>query len=67
MYMKVSGFVSSRLNWVPPPPHPQESVAPPSFRPKGETHSLAGEGLGGTQSRRRDIIDTLVLYRYTTV
>jgi hypothetical protein len=26
---KVPGFLSSRPNWVHPPPHPQSSVAPP--------------------------------------
>jgi hypothetical protein len=26
---RVPGLLSSRPNWVPPPPHPQESVAPP--------------------------------------
>ncbi len=35
---------SSRPNWVPPPTHPQGSVAPPSFGSKGETRSLAGGG-----------------------
>ncbi len=41
---------SARL-WVqsselgPPPPHPQASAAPPLLGPRGETHSLAGEGV----------------------
>jgi hypothetical protein len=28
---RVPGLLSSRPNWVPPPPHPQESVVPPPF------------------------------------
>ncbi len=42
---RVPCFLSSRPNWLPPPPHPQLSVAPPLV-PMGGTHSLAGEGAG---------------------
>jgi hypothetical protein len=50
----VPGFLSSRPNWLPPPPHPQVSVAPP-FGPRGRgTYSLGGEGVGGSQFVRRD-------------
>jgi len=40
----------------PPPPTPaSECGAPPPQDPSGgETHSLAGEGAGGTQFRRKD-------------
>jgi hypothetical protein len=41
--------MSLRRHWVPPLSHPQASVAPP-LTPRGETHSLAGEGLGGPSS-----------------
>jgi hypothetical protein len=45
-------FQSSELG----PPHPQWSVASPPLGPRGEKHSLAGEGVrGGTQFRRRDM------------
>jgi hypothetical protein len=43
---RVPGFLSSCLNWLPPPPHPQVSVAPPApywFHEK-RTHLLAGVG-----------------------
>ncbi len=34
-------FLSSRPNWLPPPPHPQASVDPPPLLvPKGATHLL---------------------------
>ncbi len=56
---RVPAFLSSRLNWVPPPPPPQSSVSPaqasvsPPQEPSGgETHLLAGEGVGGAQFRR---------------
>jgi hypothetical protein len=38
------------------------SVAPPPPGPRGETHSLAGEGLGGPNSDEET--DTLVLFVY---
>ncbi len=50
MYV-VPGFLSSRPNWLPPPPHPQACVAPLWFL--GGTHSLAGEVGGGSQFGRR--------------
>jgi hypothetical protein len=43
----------------PPPPHPQESVAPPSLGTgtRGETHSHPGEGVGGPNADNgRDIL-----------
>jgi hypothetical protein len=46
--MNVLSIQSSELAHT----HPQESVAPTSLGPRGETHSLAGEG--GTQLRRWD-------------
>jgi hypothetical protein len=47
--------------WIGPP-HPQASVAPPPLGPRGETHWLAGEGVGGPNSNEGT--DTLVLYVY---
>ncbi len=41
------GVLSSRPNWVPPPPHLQRSVAP---RPLEEIHSLGGGGGGNRHS-----------------
>jgi hypothetical protein len=41
----VTGFLSSRPNRVPPPPHPQESDAPP-FGSKGEKQPLTGKWVG---------------------
>ncbi len=47
-------------NWVLPTPRPQTSVSPPSLDPKGgEQHSLAGEGVGGTQFGRLYFTGTL--------
>jgi hypothetical protein len=48
------GFLSSRPNWLPPPPHPQASVAspPPCFRRGG--HTRLGRGGGGSKFGRRD-------------
>ncbi len=43
---KVLGFFSSRSNWDPHP-FPQVNVSPPLF--PGRAHSLAGEGVGGSQ------------------
>jgi hypothetical protein len=44
---------SSRLNWVPPSPHPSVSPPPSFWVPGGKTHSLEGRGVG-TQFRRLD-------------
>jgi hypothetical protein len=44
-------FQSSELG--PLPPHPQGKLLLPTLGPRGETYSLAREGLG-TQIRRRD-------------
>jgi hypothetical protein len=50
----------SRPNWVLPSSLPQESVAPPfPLDPRGETHSLAGEGVEGPNFD--DGTDTLLL------
>jgi hypothetical protein len=55
---RVPCFLSCRPNKAPP--RPQASVAPPFLGPMGETHSLGGEGVRGTNSDKG--IDTLVLY-----
>jgi hypothetical protein len=50
----VLGFFSSRRNWDSPTPSPAgECVSAPLVR-GGGTHSLAGEGVGGSQFRRGD-------------
>ncbi len=41
-----ASFLPSRPNRVPPPPHTQAIFAPAPFGSWGETHSLAGEGMG---------------------
>jgi hypothetical protein len=51
---RVLGFLSSRPNWVPPPPYTQESVAPPLYGPNGGDTLACGGVSGGTQFRRRD-------------
>jgi hypothetical protein len=56
----VSGFLSSRRNWVLP--LPQANVALPPFGFRGQTYSLAGEGNGNQILTKRQ--DTLVLYVY---
>ncbi len=50
---RVPGFLTSRRNWVPSPPHPQGSVAPLSFGSKGGETLACGEGWR-TEFRRRD-------------
>jgi hypothetical protein len=42
---RVSSFLSSRQNWVPPSAK-ECCPPPPPVGPKGETYSLAGEGEG---------------------
>jgi hypothetical protein len=41
---RVPGFLSSRPNWLPPPPHPQSSIWFPGGG--GGVHSLAVERVG---------------------
>jgi hypothetical protein len=50
-----ANFFSSRRNGDSPTPFAAGECAPPSFGSKGGAHSLAGEGLGESQFRRRDI------------
>ncbi len=52
------GFPSNRPNWLPPHPLPQASVVLLPLVPRGGTHSLAGEGVGGANSDKGT--DTLV-------
>jgi hypothetical protein len=49
--------ISSRPNWVPPPPHPQKCVLLPSLGKGGEAHSLAGEGGGPNSDNGTDTIE----------
>ncbi len=56
------GCLSSRPNWVPSPPHPQGSVAPTHLGLRGETHTIAGEGVGAPNADEGT--NTLVLYVY---
>jgi hypothetical protein len=53
-------FQSSELG-TPTPSPPRECALPP-LSPRGETHSLAGEGVGGPNSDEGT--DNLVLYAY---
>jgi hypothetical protein len=50
-------FLSSRPNWVFPPPHPKKSVATPFGSKGGDTLACGGEG-GGSQCEEGT--DTLV-------
>jgi hypothetical protein len=50
-----AGFLSSRPNWLPLPPHRQVSVAPPLV-PGGGTHLLAGEGWGANTDEETDTL-----------
>ncbi len=52
---RVPGFLSSRPNLVPSPPHPQWSVAPAAFGFRGKHTRSRGRGWWDpTQFRRRD-------------
>jgi hypothetical protein len=62
---RVSGFLSNRQNWVPPPLHPQESVAPPPLESKGGDTLARGGGGGGPSSDEGK--DTMALSVYTIV
>ncbi len=68
MYVQVSSFVPSLLNWVHPLSHPKESVAPPPFGSKGRHTLLRGRGWG-IQFRRRDTDQTQTLWysRYAII
>jgi hypothetical protein len=58
---RVPGFLSSRPNWLLPPPHQPTSGTPPPLVPRGGgAHSLAEEGAEGANSVEGT--DTLVLY-----
>jgi hypothetical protein len=45
---------SSELGPPPQPSHPQASVSPPVWFRGGGTHSLGGEGVGGSHFGRGD-------------
>jgi hypothetical protein len=52
---RVPIFLSSRLNWLPPPPHPQASIlSPPPLIPGGEGTLACGKGGRGSQFGRWD-------------
>ncbi len=51
---RVTGFLSSRPNRVFHPLTRKGELLLPRLSSKGVTHSLAGEGVGGTKFRRRD-------------
>jgi hypothetical protein len=60
---RVSSFLSSHPNWVPPTPITCMGVLRlPPFVSRGGTHSFAGEGVGGPNSDNGT--HTLVLYVY---
>jgi len=46
----VPGFLSSRPNWVRPPPHPKANVVGLLWFRGGGAHSLAGERVSGPNS-----------------
>jgi hypothetical protein len=60
---RVLGLFSSRPIWAP---HPltRKRVCPPPLVPRGETHSLAGEGLGGPNSDEGTDTVVLLVYMY---
>jgi hypothetical protein len=61
---RVPGFLSSRPNWLRPPPHPQGSVAPPLPLWSGGAGEHAG-GRGGRVANSDEGTDTLLLCRYS--
>jgi hypothetical protein len=50
---RVLGFISSRLNWDPQPPHPQAMCPPPPLWFQGGD-TLAGEGVGTGEGSHSD-------------
>jgi hypothetical protein len=54
----VQGFLSSRPDWLHPPPHPLATVALSPLVSGGRPHLLAGEEAGGANSDEGT--DTLV-------
>jgi hypothetical protein len=63
---RAPGFLSSRPNWIPLTTSTASECYPPSFGSKGETHSLAGEGVGGGPNSNEGT-DTLVYYNLSLV
>jgi hypothetical protein len=47
---RVLVFFSSRPNWNPQLPHPKRKGFPPSLETGVGTHSVAREGVGGTNA-----------------
>ncbi len=58
---RVPGLLSSRLNWLPPPPHPQASVALPLGSWEGGGGNTLACRRGGGGSHSDEGTDTLVL------
>ncbi len=62
----VPGLLPSRPNWVPPPTHPQASVAPPPLGSKRGDTLACGGGDGEPNSHEgTDILHLYVLYTTT--
>jgi hypothetical protein len=60
---RVPEFMYLRRNWVPPPPPPSKYMClPPSLGSWRDSHTLAGEGVGGPDSDEGT--ETLELYVY---
>jgi hypothetical protein len=57
----VPGFLASRPNWLPPPPHPEVSVASPLWFQMGVGGVTLARGRGAGRANSDDGTNTLVL------
>jgi hypothetical protein len=63
VYVQSASFSSSRPNWVLPTPHPQASVAPPTFGSKGGETFAMGER-GPNSDKGTDILVLIFILQY---
>ncbi len=65
LVFRVPGFLHSRPDWVPPHPHPQESVAP--LWVQGGSHTRIRGGGGGGGALIPTMRQTLCYSRYAII
>jgi len=65
--IRVLAFLSSHPNWVPQPPHPRASGAPPTLGPRGGHTRLRERGGGSQFGRKERHSDTLGIIFTSTI